>query len=149
VIVWRVAQPWETGSRLPEDVREDSSGLAAQGAPEPDAAGRRDRCSAGFPHLERVDGGGFSTVYRAFQENLGRTVALKILKTDELDDRPLKRFRNECLASGRLSAHPNIVTVYDAGVTPGRRPYIAMEYGVLRCRVAGATGQGRRAALDG
>src|SRR5438067_1531658 len=82
----------------------------------------------GYTGLERLDQGGFSIVYRAYQEQLDRTVALKVLLLDAIDDRELRRFRRECQLTGRLTGHPNIITVLDTGTTRLRRPYIAMEY---------------------
>ena len=82
----------------------------------------------GYEDLVRIDQGGFAIVYRARDTRFDRTVALKVLRSDSLNDRQLRRFRAECLATGRVSSHPNIVTVYDAGTTRGRRPWLAMEY---------------------
>jgi len=82
----------------------------------------------GFEDLVRIDQGGFATVYRARDTRFDRTVALKVLRADSLSDRQLRRFRAECLATGRVCSHPNIVTVYDAGTTNGNRPWLAMEY---------------------
>ena len=82
----------------------------------------------GYRNLTRIDQGGFAVVYRALDTRFDRTVALKILRSDSLDERRLRRFSAECLAIGRVSSHPNIVTVYDAGTTAGQRPWLAMEY---------------------
>jgi tRNA A-37 threonylcarbamoyl transferase component Bud32 len=82
----------------------------------------------GYEDLVRIDQGGFATVYRARDKRFDRTVALKVLRSDSLNDRQLRRFRAECLATGRVSSHPNIVTVYDAGTTRSHRPWLAMEY---------------------
>ncbi|HEX9342823.1 MAG TPA: serine/threonine-protein kinase, partial [Actinomycetota bacterium] len=82
----------------------------------------------GYEELEAVGRGGFATVYRARQERFDRTVALKVLAVDLVDERARRRFRRECLLAGRLSEHPNVVTVYDAGTTRAGRPFIAMEY---------------------
>jgi hypothetical protein len=82
----------------------------------------------GYEDLVRIDQGGFATVYRARDARFDRTVALKVLRSDTLNDRQLRRFRAECLATGRVSSHPNIVTLYDAGTTLGHRPWLAMEY---------------------
>lgn len=82
----------------------------------------------GYADLTRIDQGGFATVYRARDLRFDRTVALKVLRSDNLSSRQLRRFRAECLATGRASTHPNIVTVYDAGTTSGNRPWLAMEY---------------------
>jgi len=67
-------------------------------------------------------------VYRARQERFDRTVALKVLAVDLVDERARRRFRRECLLAGRLSEHPYVVTVFDAGTTKAGRPFIAMEY---------------------
>ena len=72
--------------------------------------------------------GGFAAVYRAFQPAFQRTVAVKILLTDELDDRTRRQFRRECHAMGVLAEHPGIVTVHDGGFTDKDRPYLVMAY---------------------
>jgi serine/threonine-protein kinase PknK len=82
----------------------------------------------GYENLVRIDQGGFATIYRARDTRFDRAVALKVLHSENLTDHQLRRFRTECLATGRVSAHPNIVTVYDAGTTRGNRPWLAMEY---------------------
>ncbi|GAA2589338.1 protein kinase [Actinomadura fulvescens] len=82
----------------------------------------------GYRVLEQVGEGGFSVVYRAHQERLDRTVALKVLSISAVDDSAMRRFQRECKITGRLSGHPNIVTVLDTGTTRFGRPYIAMEY---------------------
>jgi len=82
----------------------------------------------GYDDLTRIDQGGFAIVYRALDTRFDRTVALKILRSDSLNERQQRRFNAECLAIGRVSSHPNIVTVYDAGTTRGHRPWLAMEY---------------------
>jgi len=68
-----------------------------------------------------------STVYRATDRVLERTVAVKIL-AEHLsdDDKFVARFRREALAVAKL-IHPNIVQVYDTGVDASRH-YIVMEY---------------------
>lgn len=81
----------------------------------------------GFSNLTRIGVGGFSVVYRALQETLGREVALKVLAVDLSDPRASERFRRECRAAGALSHHPNIVTVHDAGVAAQGRPWLSME----------------------
>jgi len=76
---------------------------------------------------DRLGSGGMSTVYRATDRVLERTVAVKIL-AEHLsdDDKFVARFRREALAVAKL-IHPNIVQVYDTGVDNGRH-YIVMEY---------------------
>src|SRR3712207_7245441 len=69
---------------------------------------------------DRLGSGGMSTVYRATDRILERTVAVKVL-AEHLsdDDRFVARFRREALAVAKL-IHPNIVQVYDTGVDDGR-----------------------------
>jgi len=76
---------------------------------------------------DRLGSGGMSTVYKAVDRVLERTVAVKVL-AEHLsdDDKFVARFRREALAVAKL-IHPNIVQVYDTGVDDGRH-YIVMEY---------------------
>jgi len=80
-----------------------------------------------FQLEERIGSGGMSTVYRAFDETLERSVAIKVLHSDiSADPEQLERFRREARTVARLS-HPNVVTVIDAGEDEGK-PYIVLEY---------------------
>jgi eukaryotic-like serine/threonine-protein kinase len=76
---------------------------------------------------DRLGSGGMSTVYKAVDRVLERTVAVKVL-AEHLsdDDKFVARFRREALAVAKL-IHPNIVQVYDTGVDDARH-YIVMEY---------------------
>src|SRR5437867_13026666 len=68
-----------------------------------------------------------SSVYRAHDRLLERTVALKILHEQfTRDDDYVERFRREARAVAQL-AHPNIVTVIDRGEQDGRQ-FIVFEY---------------------
>jgi serine/threonine protein kinase len=76
---------------------------------------------------DRLGSGGMSTVYRATDRVLERTVAVKVLAEHLSDDEKfVARFRREALAVAKL-IHPNIVQVYDTGVDQARH-YIVMEY---------------------
>jgi eukaryotic-like serine/threonine-protein kinase len=76
---------------------------------------------------ELVGSGGMSSVYRAHDRLLERTVALKILHEQfTRDDSYVERFRREARAVAQL-AHPNIVTVIDRGEQDGRQ-FIVFEY---------------------
>ncbi|MGK2849684.1 MAG: Stk1 family PASTA domain-containing Ser/Thr kinase, partial [Candidatus Limnocylindrales bacterium] len=71
--------------------------------------------------------GGMATIYRALDTQLGREVAVKLLRPEYLRDPDFSsRFRQEAQNAASLS-HPNVVTVYDYGEDPGG-PYIVMEY---------------------
>ncbi|MEU6998550.1 protein kinase [Nonomuraea sp. NPDC046570] len=92
----------------------------------------------GYRVLDKAGEGGFGVVYRAYQERLDRIVALKVLSVDRVDQRTMRRFQRELRLTGRLTGHPNVVTVFDTGMTSSGRPYIAMEFfenGSLRDRV--------------
>ena len=74
-----------------------------------------------------VGSGGMADVYRAKDQLLERTVAVKILHRQyENDTEFIARFQREAKAAARIT-HPNIVNVYDVGVAEGRH-YIVMEY---------------------
>ncbi|MGI3780468.1 MAG: serine/threonine-protein kinase [Janthinobacterium lividum] len=71
--------------------------------------------------------GGFAIVWEAHQQSLDRQVAVKIItrKLDNPEER--ERFLRESSAAGRMSSHPGIVTVHDAGLLDDDRPYLVME----------------------
>ena len=70
--------------------------------------------------------GGMATIYRALDTQLGREVALKLLRPEYLRDPDFSsRFRQEAQSAASLS-HPNVVTVYDYGEDPSG-PFIVME----------------------
>ncbi|RZL84125.1 MAG: serine/threonine protein kinase [Rhodococcus sp. (in: high G+C Gram-positive bacteria)] len=81
----------------------------------------------GFCDAHEIARGGFGVVYRCEQKPLERTVAVKVLTAD-LDDENFERFIEEQHAMGRLSGHPNIVTILHAGATGSGRPYLVMPY---------------------
>jgi tRNA A-37 threonylcarbamoyl transferase component Bud32 len=83
---------------------------------------------AGRYELEELVGkGGMSSVYRARDRLLERTVAIKVLHEHfSRDDDYVERFRREARAAARLQ-HPNIVTVIDRGEADGRQ-FIVFEY---------------------
>ncbi|MDH6292424.1 protein kinase domain-containing protein [Rhodococcus opacus] len=83
--------------------------------------------AAGFEDAWEIGRGGFGVVYRCRQQALDRFVAVKVL-TAAFDRENLDRFLREQRAMGRVSGHPNIVTVFQAGTTDGGVPYIVMQY---------------------
>ncbi|TYB68847.1 protein kinase [Nonomuraea sp. PA05] len=92
----------------------------------------------GYRVLDQAGQGGFAVVYRAYQERLDRVVALKVLSVDRVDQRTMRRFQRELQLTGRLTGHPNVVTVFDTGVTRSGKPYIAMDFfenGSLRDKI--------------
>lgn len=76
--------------------------------------------------LEVIGSGGMSVVYKAKCHRLNRMVAVKILRSEFLEDADFRRrFRDESQAVAMLS-HPNIVSVYDVSRS-GDMEYIVME----------------------
>jgi eukaryotic-like serine/threonine-protein kinase len=76
----------------------------------------------------RIGYGGMGEIFRAEDEVLGRTVAIKLLSEQYARDESLRaRFTREALAAARLSSEPGTVTIFDVGEWEGR-PFIVMEY---------------------
>lgn len=83
--------------------------------------------ASGFDDAHEIGRGGFGVVFRCTQSSLDHTVAVKVLTAD-LDEANRARFFREQRAVGRLTGHPNIVNVFQAGVTSNGRPFIVMPY---------------------
>ena len=80
----------------------------------------------GYLVQEEIGRGGMGVVFKAQQLSVDRAVAIKFLSARVADDeRVIARFMREAKAAGKL-AHPNVVSVYDAGFAEGLH-YIAME----------------------
>jgi tRNA A-37 threonylcarbamoyl transferase component Bud32 len=77
--------------------------------------------------IDLLGRGGMGLVYRAFDRQLNREVAIKtVTEGFSGDPEMLQRFYREAAKTGALH-HPNIVIVYDLGEQDGF-PYIVMEY---------------------
>jgi serine/threonine protein kinase len=71
--------------------------------------------------------GGMGVVYRAWQEGLKRSVAIKVLRQQFLNDEmSVKRFQQEAIAASRLQ-HPNIVALHDYGSTDDGYLFMVMD----------------------
>ena len=82
--------------------------------------------SGRYEVLKRVGSGGMADVYMAKDHKLNRNVAVKVLKSEYVEDEKfLRKFETEAQAVARLS-HPNIVNIYDVGIEDGIN-YIVME----------------------
>jgi hypothetical protein len=95
---------------------------------------RRERAAAvsaevvpGYANLTEIGGGAFATVYRATESETGRNVALKVLKLETIQPHLVETFGQEIQALGKVSDHPNIVTLYRPVSTPDGRPALVLE----------------------
>lgn len=78
-----------------------------------------------FVLLRQIGEGGMGSVFAAYDEDLDRKVAIKILRKPEASIQ-LQRTLHEAKALARVS-HPNVVSIYEVGQTKDS-VYIAMEY---------------------
>jgi tRNA A-37 threonylcarbamoyl transferase component Bud32 len=84
-----------------------------------------------FPILQKIGRGAMGTVYAAYDNELDRKIALKLLHAGADDALQRPRLLREARALARLS-HPGVVQIYEVGEHEGR-VYLAMEF------VAGVT----------
>jgi non-specific serine/threonine protein kinase len=82
----------------------------------------------GCEHAVEIGRGGFGAVYRAWQPEFGRTVAVKVLGQVGIEGEARRRLARELRAMGALSGHPHIVTVHSAGFTASGNPYLVMGF---------------------
>ena len=78
--------------------------------------------------VELIGSGASGIVYKARHPEIGRQVAVKVLKANSNSEgfqERLVRFRNEAKIAGNLK-HPSIVTIYDVDLTEGQ-PFIVMD----------------------
>jgi serine/threonine-protein kinase len=96
--------------------------------PGPPAAGGEPAGEAGRLRLEGVVGrGGMGVVYRAADDALGRSVAVKVLRTEHRGRPDLElRFLEEAQLTGQLQ-HPGVPPVHDLGRLPDGRPFFVMK----------------------
>jgi tRNA A-37 threonylcarbamoyl transferase component Bud32 len=89
--------------------------------------------------VQRIGEGGMATVYRAEDEALGRTVAVKIFRPGtESDDADLERRMSETRVLASLNHH-GLVTLFDARIDSDEGAFLVMEFvdgPTLRARLA-------------
>ncbi|MBI2440018.1 MAG: protein kinase [Lentisphaerae bacterium] len=80
----------------------------------------------GFWLIGKLGAGGMGVIYRAMDKELGRQVALKVMKRElGANEEFVRSFKHEAQAAAALN-HPNVVQIYSFGQVEGQ-PYIAME----------------------
>jgi eukaryotic-like serine/threonine-protein kinase len=76
--------------------------------------------------LRILGSGAMGQVYEAEQLGLGRSVAVKLMRSGFDDDGEVERFRTEALAASRIN-HPHAVAIFDFGLTETSMPFLVME----------------------
>jgi serine/threonine-protein kinase len=115
-----------TAGRVPRVVLRDTDGAAEAPLHKPNGGADP---SAGTRY--RIDGeiarGGMGSVLKGRDPDLGRDVALKVLREEFRGNVDMvRRFVEEAQIGGQLQ-HPGIVPIYEMGVFGDRRPYFAMK----------------------
>jgi tRNA A-37 threonylcarbamoyl transferase component Bud32 len=119
----------------------DAALAAARAAP-PAASADGVRRLGKFELLEELGVGSFGTVYRARDTELGRTVAIKILRAGRLAGREeVDRFLREARSAAQLT-HPGLVALYETGQTEDGTLYLVEEF--VQGRTLAACLSGRR-----
>jgi len=116
------------------EVHDSASKSSTLGILFPEAAGKEDKgtlpegLNLGPYVIDcRIGQGGMGAVFKARDERLDRTVALKVLSPTQVTDQSsIRRFQNEAKAAARLD-HDNIARIYSIGEDHGLH-YIAFEY---------------------
>ena len=114
------------GSQREQQTLGDAGAPPASDAPAPPRPSLGTRLGK-YVLLEPIGRGAMGIVYKAWHEELAKTVALKVMSRPDLEGSlsAFERFQTEARAAARLS-HPNIVSVLDAGVADGWH-YFTME----------------------
>lgn len=103
--------------------KDDARGPSAEAPLQPGSAIHR------YVVLSRVGAGGMGVVYAAYDPELNRRVALKVLRAEgrgEGSEQARARLLSEAQTLARL-AHPNVVSIHDVGVTDGD-VFLVMEF---------------------
>jgi eukaryotic-like serine/threonine-protein kinase len=117
-----------TGSPEADTIIERAGEAADGGRDDPDDALSPGTRLGRYVVLEEIGTGGMGMVFSAYDPELNRKVALKLLRPRHREKKRNKtrnRLLREAQALAKL-AHPNVITVYDVG-TFGDRVFVAME----------------------
>ncbi len=112
----------------PTVVEHETSDGESDGAPNPSAVLSPGTRLGRYVVLEELGTGGMGMVFAAYDPELNRKVALKLLKPRSRERKrksSSNRLLQEAQALAKL-AHPNVITVYDVG-TYGEQVFVAME----------------------
>ncbi|MDE0572065.1 serine/threonine protein kinase [Demequina sp. B12] len=82
----------------------------------------------GYTYVRPLGSGGFADVFLFQQDMPRRLVAVKVLLSRIEDEAAAAALASEADVMAQLSAHPSILTVYQAGVSADGRPFLVSEY---------------------
>jgi serine/threonine protein kinase len=82
----------------------------------------------GYGDISQIGRGASSNVFKGFDAELNRWVAIKVLLTDDPDDPARRRFKREGEITANLGKHPHIVQVLGTGIAASGHPYVVMEF---------------------
>ncbi len=82
----------------------------------------------GFTFVHVLGSGGFADVFLYEQNMPRRQVAVKVMLSEVVNDQVRQMFQAEANLMAQLSAHPSILTVYQASVSADGRPFLVMEF---------------------
>lgn len=78
--------------------------------------------------VEVIGRGGMGMIYKAHDQWMDRTIAIKMLHLHLVhDQQSVQRFGQEAKAAGNVE-HPNVIQAYDYGVADTKQPFLVMEY---------------------
>jgi len=81
-----------------------------------------------YKDFVRIGEGGTAVVYKAHDETLNKTVAIKTMSISRMTPEMVLKFQHEARAASKLQ-HPNLITVFDFGlIGENSRPYLVMDY---------------------
>ena len=117
--------------RLPNSLPEITTSLPLQAAAAKSTEGDGYSLGPSIPGYEvlrEINRGGQGVVYQALQLSTKRKVAIKLLLEGHFASRASrKRFEREIELVASLK-HPNVIAVFDSGLTPDGHPYYVMDY---------------------
>ncbi|MGH9551232.1 MAG: serine/threonine protein kinase, partial [Terriglobales bacterium] len=88
-----------------------------------------ERIKTRYEFLSVIGAGGMGTVYLVRDREIDKEFAMKIINPQFVTDpKAVRRFEQEAAAAKSMGTHPNLVAVYDSGVSLNSAPYILMEY---------------------
>src|SRR5439155_5911971 len=131
---WRMVSSVDAGATLePSGFVQAAGGVSASPVSRLSAAGNPFALEPGteFGPRYRIESklgqGGMGAVYKAYDNDLDRTVALKLVRSDLMADaETMQRFKQELLLASKIS-HKNILRIHDLGDVEGIK-FISMAY---------------------